>query len=163
MTLAGSFISVPINRNTYGHYFFSGGTKNTNAYLHTYLYNRLKPHSMYWSSIITTTYNHLHMKSHWFAWTIISTLFFLLMQMKKHLWKIGFIISNHISLSGAYSFREEIGIILRVRSHLSRFSLGEGLDRIFIFLVILRNWAFSSPNMNELKDRLGVSWILDFV
>lgn len=65
--------------------------------------------------------------------------FFLLMQMKKHLWKIGFIISNYISLSGTYSFREEIGIILGIRSHLGRFSVGEVLDRIFIFLVILKN------------------------
>lgn len=37
-------------------------TKNTNAYLHTYLYNRLKPQSVYWSSLITFTYKHLHMK-----------------------------------------------------------------------------------------------------
>lgn len=42
--------------------FFPSRTKNTNAYLHTYLYNRLKPHSVYRSSIITSTYNHLHMK-----------------------------------------------------------------------------------------------------
>lgn len=55
---------------------------------------------------------------------------FLLMQMKIHLWKIGLIISNHISLSGIYSFRKVCDVISRIRSDLYRFSQGAVLDRI---------------------------------
>ena len=79
------------------------------------------------------------------------------MQMKKHLWKIGLIISNHISLNGAYTFRKGIGIILRIRSHLARFSLGEVLHRMIFFLIMLKNWAFSSP---KLKDERLTWWFL---
>lgn len=59
-------------------------------------------------------------------------------------------------MSGIYSFRKGVGIILWIRSYLGRFLLGEMFNRIiFFFLIMFKNWVFNSVKLKERKDWFG--------